>query len=89
MAAATAVEPWTTACSPASMIFPGALAFTSISLHQFKETEQNHLTEMESGIMILATLCNLNTNKLRKRDIYIYMTMTLLQNVNQIRGYFV
>ena len=28
--AATAVDPCTTACSPASMIFPGALAFTSI-----------------------------------------------------------
>lgn len=31
MEAATAVDPWTTACSPDRMIFPGALAFTSIT----------------------------------------------------------
>jgi hypothetical protein len=30
MDAATAVDPWTTACSPERIIFPGALAFTSI-----------------------------------------------------------
>lgn len=30
MEEATAVCPWTTACSPARMIFPGALAVTSI-----------------------------------------------------------
>lgn len=46
MAAATAVDPWTTACSPASMIFPGALDFTSISSESKQKNNNNNNSEL-------------------------------------------